>query len=170
MSRTRKVLLVVAGYAVALIAAAIVTQAHVQATSGPDAQASSGMMAFGDAVLFLGAFCVAALPATCAALLLLRPVPQFWRASAGIALVLAATALAALGLYLTAAPPAGGPSQSILVALAPLRLLLAPVLACASLLAAVFVPSPRVRWAFIGAATLEALAFTTAAIALFQRS
>jgi len=56
--------IVAAGYVVALAIAALVTSVYVASTSGPDRQTYGGMYAFGDSVLFLGVFGVAAIPAT----------------------------------------------------------------------------------------------------------
>ena len=55
-----KVSLVVAGYVVAFLIAFAVVAVYVAATSGPDRQASAGMFAFGDSLLFLAVFGVAA--------------------------------------------------------------------------------------------------------------
>jgi hypothetical protein len=72
MTPTAKILLVVAGYAIALLIALGVTHAHQVATGGPDWQGYSGMLAFGDSVLFVGVFGLTAVPATGAALYFLR--------------------------------------------------------------------------------------------------
>ena len=72
MTAFRKVALVGGGYvAAALIAVAAVAIAGAD-TSSPDAQASSGMSAFGDALLFVAVFGVCALVPTAAALIFLR--------------------------------------------------------------------------------------------------
>ena len=49
--RFRKTIWVLAGYFVAFALASITVAVRI-ATSGPDAQASSGMYAFGDSLLF----------------------------------------------------------------------------------------------------------------------
>ena len=118
MTRTAKLLLVVAGYAIALLVALGATQAHQVATSGPAWQGYSGMLAFGDSVLFLGVFGLTAVPATGAALYFLRPVRLFWQIASITALAIAATGLAAFFGYLLfrSAQPA-----SMLVALTPIR-------------------------------------------------
>jgi hypothetical protein len=54
---------------------------YAAGTIGPDRQTSSGMVAFGDSILFLSVFAVTAIPATGAALFFLRPYPLFWRIS-----------------------------------------------------------------------------------------
>jgi hypothetical protein len=69
--------LVTLGFIAAFAIAWLVVGIYVAATSGPDRQSSSGMYAFGDSLLFLGAFGLAAVPATGAALFFLRPRPAF---------------------------------------------------------------------------------------------
>jgi len=61
-----------AGYVVAIILASTAVAIHVALMSGPDAR-PRGMYAFGDSVLFVAAFGVAALLPTGAALFFLRP-------------------------------------------------------------------------------------------------
>src|SRR5439155_18981405 len=100
MKSSSKVILVVAGYLVALVVAAVVVSVYIAATNGPDRQASSGMSAFGDSILFLGVFALAAIPATGAALFFLRPYHTFWRIISVGALALATTGVAALATYL----------------------------------------------------------------------
>jgi len=64
LSRTRKAGLVVGGYAAALLLAWGAVRLQATFTSNPDPQASAGMAAFGDAVLFLAVFGLAAIPPT----------------------------------------------------------------------------------------------------------
>jgi protein-S-isoprenylcysteine O-methyltransferase Ste14 len=59
-----KLAIVAAGYLVAFVVASVVVAVRLSATSGPAAQASSGMYAFGDAVLFVGVFGVVGLAPT----------------------------------------------------------------------------------------------------------
>ena len=169
MIRTSKLILVIGGYLVALLAAIVVTHARVQATSGPEWQGYSGMLAFGDSVLFLGVFSVAAIPASCGALMLLRPVDRFWRAAATTAVLVSATAVLALLLYLTLATRGTSSGLGPWFAWAPLRLLLSPLFAGASLLTLLFTPARSQRRAFLAAALLEAGAFAAAALTLLFR-
>ena len=163
MTRPAKVLLVVVGYAIAFLVALAVTHAHQVATSGPAWQGYSGMLAFGDSILFLGVFGVTAVPATGAALYFLRPVRLFWQVAATIALLIAATALAAFFGYLLFR---GTPASDInmLVALSPIRVLLAPLFGTAFLLGLVFAPTRPVRLAFLTATLIEAVVFVTIAL------
>ena len=74
-----KVGLVGAGYIGAFALASAVVTAYVAATSGPDRQNYGAMFAFGDDLLFLGVFGVAAVVPSGAALFFLRPYRSFWR-------------------------------------------------------------------------------------------
>src|SRR3989441_2518792 len=90
-----KVGLVGAGYIGAFALASAVVTAYVAATSGPDRQNYGAMFAFGDDLLFLGVFGVAAVVPSGAALFFLRPYRSFWRVLSVTALVVATTAVAA---------------------------------------------------------------------------
>lgn len=63
-----KIAVVAGGYIAAFLVAATAVAIRIANTSGPDAQASSGMYAFGDALLFVAVFGVSALGPTGAAL------------------------------------------------------------------------------------------------------
>ena len=69
MKQSVKIGIVAGGFAAALLIAVAVVALHIALTSGPTAQASSGMYAFGDLVLFVAVFCVVGLAPTAAALL-----------------------------------------------------------------------------------------------------
>lgn len=71
--------LVALGYVAALAVTLLVAGIHLAETSGPDAQ--GGMSAFGDSLMFLAVFGLAAVPATGAALFFLRPHPASRAAS-----------------------------------------------------------------------------------------
>jgi hypothetical protein len=161
--------LVGAGYVGAFALAAAVVTAYVLVSSGPDRQDESGMAAFGDALLFLAVFSVAATAPTGAALYFLRPHRAFWRALSTGALVLAITAIAALVAYV--APQASNPESALNAwsAVAVLRILVAPSLALASLLAAAFAPGRGPRLVLLGAAAAETAAFAGAVIMLVGR-
>src|SRR5262245_23482761 len=121
MTRAQKSLLVLGGYAGAVLAAWVVVKLYVLATSGPDRDASAGMFAFGDTLLFAGAFTVAAVPATGLGLYFLRSSPRFWSSLSVAAIAVALTALVAMASYFV--PQATNSNWS---ALAPLRILVAP--------------------------------------------
>jgi hypothetical protein len=160
------VLLVVAGYSGALVAASLAVRLHVLATDTPDRQSAAGMYAFGDTLVFVGAFALAAVPATMLALYFLRAAPGFWRWASRAAVAVASTAVAAMLAYLLRAP---GVPTSPWVALTPLRILAAPVLGLGFLLALVFAPTPSSRRLLLAATAMELAAFLTVAL-LWWRS
>ena len=165
-----KVGLIVAGYVVAWVVAFAVVAIHVAATSGPDALASSGMFAFGDSVLFIAVFAVAAVPSTAAALFVLRSYRSFWLVLCVAALGIASTALVALIDYVATRPATAdaGSILGILSALAPLRILIAPLFALGFLLCGLFAPNRRFRIALLIATAIEAAVFVAGALVLFQ--
>src|SRR5882762_1425840 len=88
--------MVAVGYIAAFLVASAAVAIRLANTSGPDAQASSGMYAFGDAVLFVAVFGVAALVPTGAALFFLRPYRSFWTVISALGLGIAVTGFAAV--------------------------------------------------------------------------
>jgi hypothetical protein len=85
MRASAKVGLIAIGYVAAVLVAFGLVAIHVAFTSGPDRQ-SSGMYAFGDSLLLLAVFGVASVPASSAALFLLRPYRAFWLVLSVVAL------------------------------------------------------------------------------------
>lgn len=166
MTRSSRILIVVGGYAFALLAAVAVTGAHVVATSGPAWQGSSGMLAFGDTALFAAVFAVTAIPATCAALFFLRPVRRFWQVASIVALATAATALAALVYHL--ASPGTEAALGAWSTLALIRILLAPLLGATFFLALLFAPTRPPRLALLAASVTEAGVFVWVALAWWR--
>ena len=159
-----RVALVVAGYVAAAIVASAAVAMNVAATSGPDRQGSSGMYAFGDSMLFLGVFGIAAIPATGAALYFLRSVRSFWRPTAILGLVIAGTGLVAAALYLVGRGNAPGSSLQVWAAFSVLRILVAPLFGLAFFLAAVFAPTRSDRMTLLAATLIEAAAFGAVAL------
>jgi hypothetical protein len=147
--------LVVAGYAAALLHAAAAVAMRLAATRGPDAQAASGMYAFGDLMLFVGAFAVAALLPTAGALLLLRAHRRFWSVLSLTSLAVASTGVAALILYVAGRSIAGPSALGAWAALAVLGVLAAPLLALGFLVAALVAPDRPSRVALGAAAAAE---------------
>jgi hypothetical protein len=91
-----KIGLVLVGYVGAFVLGAAVVRARIAATSGPDRQTYAAMFGFGDDLVFLAVFGVAALVPTAAALFFLRPYRPFWRRLSVAALAVASTAVVAL--------------------------------------------------------------------------
>jgi hypothetical protein len=159
MKPLSKFISVVVGYVAALAIAFVVVSIYVSATDGPDRQVSSGMYAFGDSILFLGVFGLAAIPATDAALFFLRPYRLFWRIASIGSLATAATGIAALALYLLFRNAGTTSLLGTWSALTPLRFLLAPLLAIAFVLSFLFAPARSSRIAFSCATAVETAVF-----------
>jgi len=164
MNRSAKLRVVVAGYVTAFLAAGVAMVLRVLLTQGDVANASSGMYAFGDTILFIAVFGVVALVPTGLALYWLRPVRRFWIVMAIAALVLAGTGLAAA---LVIALASSQPRWVGTAAFAVLRMLCAPLLAPAFLIGAAAAPTRRTRLALILAATVEAAVSLYAAVHWF---
>ena len=154
MKTSLKVGVVAGGYIVAFLVASAAVAVRLANTSGPDAQASSGMYAFGDAVLFVAVFSVVALVPTAAVLFVLRPYRRFWTVLSTFGLGVAVTGLAAVALF--AIGRSAGPSPvATWAALSVLRILVAPLLALAFLMCTVFSPYRPPRLALLATTAAE---------------
>ena len=91
--------MVAGGYVAAFAVASAAVAVRIASTSGPDAQASSGMYAAGDALLFAAGFGVFALLPTGAALFFLRPYRRFWSVLSALGLAVAVTGVTAAILF-----------------------------------------------------------------------
>ena len=78
MTRAQKVLLVVAGYVGALLAAWLVFEFSGLASDPNDPNVSGGMAAFGDGILFVGTFLLASVAPTILGFYFLRRAPRIW--------------------------------------------------------------------------------------------
>jgi hypothetical protein len=164
-----KVGVVAAGFCLAVAIATLVVRVYIAATSSVDRQGSGGMSAFGDSLVFLAALGVAAIPATGAALFVLRSRPAFWRVLSVGSLIVACTALVALVLSFGSARIAGTRLQVWGMA-APLRILAAPLLALFFLLSGLFAPTRPARLRLVGAAAIEIVAFVSVAFLWWRSS
>ena len=167
MRRAAKVAIVVGGYATAVGIASTAVAMYVAATAGPDRQQYAAMYDFGDSLLFLAVFGLAALPAAGATLFFLRPYPTFWRLGSVAAVTLAATGAAALVSYF-AARADGSSALAAGAAVATLRFFLAPLLAVAFALCALFAPTRGARIVFLCAGAVETVVVVSVALAWFQ--
>ena len=149
-----RLLLVVGGYGVATLLAFAAVRVYVAATPAVDRQGAAGMSAFGDGMLFLGALALTSAPVSCFALYSLRPYALFWRGAVTVALLVNSTALVAFVGALPSFRAATSWSG-----LSPLRVLIAPILAFAFLLCALFAPHRRQKLAFLAAVLVEGLVF-----------
>lgn len=158
-----KVGVIAAGYAIAVVIAMLVLRVYVAATSSVDRQASSGMSAFGDSLLFLAVLGVASIPATGAALFFLRSSRAFWRVLSVASLIIACTALMALTLSFGSSSAGAGTRLQAWGMVAPLRILAAPLLALFFLLSGLFAPTRSARLCLLGASAIEIVAFVSVA-------
>lgn len=162
MNRLTQAGVVCGGYAAALLFACAAFYLRQLSQDATD-QASSGMSAFGDLLLFVGLFGFLALIPTGLALYFLRPFAPFWTVAGYVSVVLAATAIwAELTVAWVSDPPS--PSWSIGVLIGILRLLVAPGLALVFAMAALLAPTHRPRWLLFGAAVTEGLVSLSALV------
>jgi hypothetical protein len=161
-----KVLSVLAGYSLALLVACAAVYVRQLNMQGTDAEADSGMCAWGDTMLFFAVFGGAALLPTGLGLYFLRPLRMFWNILAIAALALAATGpVCAVGfeaLRHMSNPPVGLRSFADLGIF---RSFASPLLAFGFVLCACLAPTRFSRWVLLGATVVESLA---AAYAVFH--
>jgi hypothetical protein len=162
-----KLSLVAGGYIAAIIVACAAVAIRVAHTSGPDAQAASGMYAFGDALLFIAVFGVTALFPTGAALFVLRPYRGFWHVISGLALAVAVTSVVAAALFASGRHAVAPSPLATWAALSVLRILIAPLLALTFLVSALLSPDRTSRLAFLAATVMEAAVSAYAGIVWF---
>jgi hypothetical protein len=143
--------LVLGGYAVALAAAFAALAASALLAQDDPAQASGGMQAFGDLLLFVAVFCIVALVPTALALWFLRAVPTFWLVLSIVSLALAATGPIAAAMIQHMDRLAG----ALVAFLSLLRVLGAPLLAVGFAICALIAPTGRSRGALLAAAAIE---------------
>jgi hypothetical protein len=138
-----KITLVGLGYIGALAIAFAAVSLYIACTNSPDRETYAAMFAFGDSLLFLAIFGVAAVLPTGAALFFLRPYRPFWRALSITAVVIATSGVAAFCVLLEMRRTDPNSVASVWPALA----VVAPLFALAFLVSALFAPSrlPRSR-------------------------
>lgn len=156
-----KVGVVIGGYVGAVLVAFGVTALYIAATPGIDRQLYAGMSAFGDSLVFLAVFGLAALVPTGAGLWFLRPSRAFWLAYPAAALAIAATAVAAALIDFAGHTAPQGSAISMWAGLSMLRVFLSPLCALAFALSALIALQPRARRSLFVAAGLEAAAFAS---------
>lgn len=147
--------LVALGYLAAFVIASAVTAVRIALTSGPDASAYSGMLAFGDAFLWLNVFGICAAVPTAAALFFLRPYRRFWELVGFTALVVAVTGVTSAVLYYFGRAAEELEFLGAWAQLSPLRMLVAPLLALVFLVCALVAPRGYPRIALLSAALME---------------
>ena len=160
---------VLAGYMIAVIAASAAVAVRVANTQGLDAQASAGMYAFGDLILFLGVFGILALFPTGLALYFLRRFERFWTVFSAAALAFSVTGLCAALVIAIASTQPSRSAWGVLAAIGFWRMLIAPLLALAFVLST-FIASIRcARLTLLGATLIEGATGTYTLIFWFVR-
>ena len=149
--------LVAIGYIAALVAAVAAVLIRRPWIPAEDLQASSGMHAFGDLLLFLGVFALTASVPTLAAVALLRNRPRVWMAGAAGWLVFAMSGLVAVpALWISPGGARSGPLPVLAGLYGVLHLLASPLLALLSALCAWLAPTRGARRFCVAAASVEA--------------
>ncbi len=164
MKSSLKVGLVLAGYVAAIVTASVAVAVRIYFTSGPEAQASSGMYAFGDVSLFLAVFVVVSLAPTGAALFFLRSHRLLWIVLSVLAVVVAITGLVTFIVFVVWRTAEEDSLFATWATLAPLRILAAPLLALAFLMSGFISPYRFPRIALVAAAVVEAAVSACAAV------
>lgn len=142
--------IVVAGYVVSILLAAGVVSLYISQIDPADYDASSGMYAFGEMLVFLAVFGTVSIVPTGLAMVFLKQRRGFW-----IALCVVALAVAGTSLGVVASTVLAPLSTSLWTMLAFPRIFLSPFLAAAFGLAALVAPEARFRWWLLAAAGIE---------------
>lgn len=148
--------IVAGGYMAAILIASGVVAIFVK-LSGPERDASSGMAAFGEMLLFVAVFGVVSIVPTALALFFLRQCRRFWWACSVLALIIGGTSLAAVGLNILVPTGMLSGSLGVWAMFAFLRIFLSPFLAVSFALSALIAPTTGFRWCLFAAASMEAV-------------
>jgi hypothetical protein len=151
MTRLSKLGVVLAGYVAAFLVASVAFYVLTRFRVQPDA--SGGMQAFGDSLLFIGLFAVLALVPSALAFYFLRPFPNFWTALSVASMALAVTGPVAAAMVGRTQKSPG--AELLFGFFGLLRILGAPVLGFGFLISAVIAPRGRSRWVLVSAAVIE---------------
>jgi hypothetical protein len=153
---TAKAGIVGGSYVAAILLAFCAVSIYINQTRGPDRDASAGMYAFGDALLFVAVFGVVSTIPTGLALVFLRQSWRFWVACSIVALVVASTSFAAVAIIvLESQKVALSASLNAWAMFAFPRIFVSPFLAASFGLSALIAPEARFRWYLFSAATIE---------------
>jgi hypothetical protein len=145
----------IGGYAVASFVASAAVSVRLLHPQHAQAQASAGMLAFGDLLLFVFVFGAVALFLTGLALYFLRPLGKFWTVFSGGSLALAGTGLGAALVIAQASTPPANSFGGALAGIGVLRMLPAPLLAIGFALSTFIAPNRRSRRTSLAATLIE---------------
>lgn len=146
--------IVVGAYVAAILLAFGVVFIFINYNGGPHRDASSGMYAFGDSLLFIAVFGVVSTIPTGLTLAFLRQSRMFWIVLCVVALVVASTSLAAVAVIMSESQKLM-PSESLWPGLSAIRLFVSPFIAASVGLSALLAPEACFRKYLFGAASLE---------------
>jgi hypothetical protein len=147
--------MVIGGYAAAGFVASAAVYLRQLHTQDAQAQASAGMYAFGDLILFVGIFGVLALLPTGLALYFLRPFGKFWTMLSITSLAWAVTGLCAACMIALASTRPPQSLWRVVASFGVVRMLVAPPLATALALSTFIAPTRPLRWRLLGATVIE---------------
>jgi hypothetical protein len=174
VNKSVKIGIIVVGYILACVGAYVATYIQELTTRGTDAQASQGMFAFGQSILFLFVFGGLALIPTVLAFYFLRSSEKFWNGFAalclafsitGLIVVIANALMNANILYIAES------SAAVVSLLGVLGAFGAPIFIVGFLVLAVIAPARRPRLLLLASAGLEILGelYVLFSIVFFQR-
>lgn len=167
MKTPAKIGLVAVGYVAAILVATAAVAIRTALTPAAVEQASSGMYAFGDSLLFIGVFSVVALIPTGMALFFLRPYRRFWQIVSGLALAVAVTGVAAAVIFQTGRHAVTPSTLTVWIDSSVLRILMAPPLALTFFVCTLFSPYRSPRLALAAATAMEVAVSAYAVIVWF---
>jgi hypothetical protein len=175
MTSRVKILLIVLGYGLAfLLATAIVYVNQTYFQNPVDAQAASGMYAFGDMILFLGAFGSLALIPTVAGCLFFKSFKKFWTicSSLGLAFAIFGVVAEVANIILSRTPVFNSSSPGAIVSvLGILHMFCTPITFALFLIVGFIAPKGKARNYFYISASLEFFVglYTVFNFLVFQR-
>jgi hypothetical protein len=174
MKKSAKVGIVAAGYILACVAAFAVSYIYDLSTRGTDVQASQGMFAFGQSILFLVVFGVLALIPTVLAFFFLRSSGIFWNGFAVLSLFYSIIGLVVVitnALINRNLLQIADSSSAVISLFGVLGAFGAPIFIVCFLILAVIAPSRRPRLLLLASAGLEILSelYVFVSFLLFQR-
>jgi hypothetical protein len=151
------------GFMVAFFVATGIVWLHHLVFPLPPEEASGGMAAFGDLVLFAGVFTLAAIIPTIGLLRLLNGVRAFWSVWTIVAVLLVLTGIVSGFMYVLPSLT-GAHHFPVIYSLAPLRILSAAPLAIGFALSGALAPPGTNRKVLLGCAGAEIIVFAAAAL------
>ena len=169
MTRAKKVVLVLAGYGLAVVASVLAVALFDRQFTPYDNQTMGGMIAGGEMMLGVAVFALASLLPTGLALWYLRRIRAFWSMFTGAGLVFAVLGLAAAAAVFGTTGTSGRLGLMDLVALFGVAQMLgSPLSIGAFILFAILAPAPDLRRRMLLAVAIEVLVAACGALHFFS--